>query len=101
MGYVIHQVISRVSASIYDAIHIATGFEIYSLWQGMVGLNHISYIPHMYSDGRSVSNRSLCGCYSHGIYCRKIGAFRRGMYISIEVQLSLINLQGIYHNQFQ
>ena len=65
-----------------------TGFEIFSLWQGMVELNHISYIPHMYSDVRQVSNRSLCGCYSYKIYCRKIGVFRRGMYISIDVQLS-------------
>ena len=31
---------------------MSTGFEIFSLWQGMVGLNYISYIPHMYSDGR-------------------------------------------------
>ena len=80
---------------------MSTGFEIYSLWQGMVGLNHISYIPHMYSDGRPVSIHSLCGCYSHEIYCGKIGAFRRGMYKSIDAQLSLVNLQGIHHNRLQ
>ena len=30
------------------------------------------------------------------MYCSKIGVFRRGMYISTDAQLSLINLQGIY-----